>query len=75
LAIASNNGNIVLTTTLLDNVEFFQARASDSQTFVAFVEPPLRLPRAVADFYRVREDSVSNSLSVMVNDLDAVTSP
>lgn len=69
LAIASNNGNIVLTTTLLDNVEFFQARASDSQTFVAFVEPPLRLPRAVADFYRVREDSVSNSLSVMVNDL------
>lgn len=69
LAIASNNGNIVLTTTLLDQVEFFTARASDSQTFVAFVEPPLRLPRAVEDFYRVREDSVSNSLAVMVNDL------
>lgn len=69
LAIASNNGNIILTTTLLDEVEFFSARSSDSQTFVAFVEPPLRLPRAVADYYRVREDSSSNSLAVMVNDL------
>jgi hypothetical protein len=69
LAVASNNGNIVLTTTLLDEVEFFNARPSDSQTFVAFVEAPLRLPRAVADYYRVREDSVSNSLAVMVNDL------
>lgn len=69
LAIASNNGYIVLTTTTLDDFDFFLARASDSQTFVAFVDEPLDLPRATDDVYRVREDSVSNSLAVLVNDL------
>jgi hypothetical protein len=69
LAIASNNGYIVLTTTTLDDFDFFLSRASDSQTFVAFVEAPLDLPRATDDVYRVREDSVANSLAVLVNDL------
>ncbi|MFO0903384.1 MAG: Ig-like domain-containing protein [Pirellulales bacterium] len=69
LAVASNNGYIVLTTTSLDDFNFFLARPSNSQTFVAFVDPPLDLPRATDDVYRVREDSVANSLNVLVNDL------
>ncbi|MFO0871152.1 MAG: Ig-like domain-containing protein [Pirellulales bacterium] len=69
LAIASNNGYIVVTTTALDDFDFFLSRASDSQTFVAFVDPPLDLPRATDDVYRVREDSVANTLAVLVNDL------
>ncbi|HND51363.1 MAG TPA: Ig-like domain-containing protein [Pirellulaceae bacterium] len=69
LAVASNNGYVVVTDTSLSNFDFFPTRQGAGQTFVAFVDKPLNLPRATDDVYRVTEDTTSNTLAVLVNDL------
>lgn len=69
LLVASNTGNIALTNTQLDGVDFFSARPSNGTTFAAFVQDPTRVPRATDDIFRVAEDTNNSILSVLINDL------
>lgn len=69
LAVSTANGYIITTTTALDDYDFFQVYSGTGLNFVAFVEPPLQLPKATDDVYRVAEDTTSNTLNVLINDL------
>jgi len=69
LLVTSNSGQIALTNTRLDGVDFFAARPSNGTTFAAFVQDPTRVPRATDDIFRVAEDTKNTILSVLINDL------
>ena len=69
LAVASNNGYVVITDTSLANFDFFAVRQGLGQNFVAFTAAPLELPSAVDDFYRVSENTSGATFTVMANDL------